>query len=231
MNAAERTVARRDRGFTLIEVLVGMALFGVLSSLVLAFGVTTAHLTDETSNSVDLNEESRIAFERFARDLRDADRITKVMPAAGTDSGCPDDEFIGVAFTEASSGSAVVPKAVAYKWDIDTGHLILSEDIPDPEQQPILAAEVSHLCIKLWSSRWSPLPTHPDQGTSWAELDPPSPSPDDDGWWCTHELADVDRVSLSMTASMHGHERSYGTDVFLRNARIGEGVTDAEYCS
>lgn len=216
---------RADAGMTLIEVLVAMGLFVVLGTLFLSFGIVTAKVTDDTSGAVDLNEETRIAFERLARDIRDADEITQVMPAdAG--SGCGADEFVGVAFTEASAATASVPQAVAYRWDADADRLILSEAIPDPEEQPILAADVSRFCVQLWSSRWSPVPADPDKGTSWAELDPPA-SPSTPGWWCPSELGYVDRVSVTMTASMNGHERTYATDVFLRNASIGGDVTHA----
>ncbi|NYD42874.1 prepilin-type N-terminal cleavage/methylation domain-containing protein [Nocardioides panaciterrulae] len=212
---------------TLIEVLVAMGIFGVLGSLLLSFGIETSHITDETSNSVDLNEEARVAFERLARDLRDADHVTQVLPDSS--GSCGADEFAGVSFTEGTTEAADVPHAVSYKWDTVNKRLILSEAIPDPEQQPILAAKVSRLCIQLWSSRWSPIPVQPDKGTSWAELNPPSP-PNLTDWWCTAQLADVDRVSLSMTAEMHGHARTYTTDVFLRNARIGEEAADGSYC-
>ena len=126
-------------------------------------------------------------------------------------------------------GSADVPHAVSYKWDIDNRRLILSEAIPDPEQQPILAAKVSSLCFQLWSSRWSPIPSQPDKGTSSAELNPPSP-PDTTAGWCTPQLANVDRVSLTVTAEMHGHTRTYTSDVFLRNVHIGEALADVAYC-
>jgi prepilin-type N-terminal cleavage/methylation domain-containing protein len=213
---------------TLIEVLVAMSIFGVLGTLLLSFGIGTAHLTDETSKSVDLNEETRVALERLARDLRDADHVTQVLPAPAG-SGCDPTEFVGLTFTEGSNGSADVPHAVSYRWDIGNQQLILSEAIPDPEQQPILAAKVSGLCIELWSSRWSPIPIQPDKGTSWAELNPPSP-PNTTDWWCTAHLADVDRVSVSVTAELHGHARTYTTDVFLRNVRIGEEAADGSYC-
>jgi prepilin-type N-terminal cleavage/methylation domain-containing protein len=120
-----------DAGMTLIEVLVALGLFGVLGTLFLAVGIATAKVTDDTSGSVDLNEESRIAFTRLARDLRDADALTKVVPAyAG--SGCATNEFTGIAFSEATSTS-VVPQQVAYRWDRGAQKLILSEDIPEPQ--------------------------------------------------------------------------------------------------
>lgn len=218
-----------DAGVTLIEVLVALVLLGVLSSLFLAFGIATARITDDTSGSVDLNEESRIAFTRLARDLRDADAVTKVIPAyAG--SGCAANEFTGIAFDETTIDSTV-PKKVAYHWDLAAQKLILSEDVPDPQEQPILAAKVSQLCLQLWSSRWSPLPSQPAMGSSWSELGPPTaptaaPS-GTDGWWCPSQLGEIDRVRVTMTASLNGHERTYATDVFLRNVDITAGGPDA----
>lgn len=219
----------RDAGISLIEVLVAMVLFGVLGTLFLSYGIATAKVTDDTAGSVDLNEESRIAFTRLARDLRDAEAVTKVIPAyAGT--GCAANEFTGIAFTEATT-SSVVPTNVSYRWDRPAQKLILSEDVPSPQEQPILAAKVSQLCIQLWSSRWSPLPSQPALGSSWSELGPP-PAPTaapsgTDGWWCPTQLGQIDRVRLTMTASLDGHERSYATDVFLRNVDITAGGPSA----
>lgn len=219
----------RDAGVTLIELLVALGLFGVLATLFLAVGISTAKVTDDTSQAVDLNEEARIAFTRFARDLRDADAVTKVIPAyAG--SGCASDEFTGIAFDESTPVSDV-PDKVAYHWDRANQKLILSEDVPDPQEQPILAAKVSQLCIQLWSSRWSPLPAQPSMGSAWSELNPPtppaSPTAGSDGWWCPPELGEVDRVRLTMTASLASHQRTYETDVFLRNVDISEDGPDA----
>ncbi|CAI9409693.1 PulJ/GspJ family protein [Nocardioides sp. T2.26MG-1] len=220
---------RDDAGVTLIEILVALGLFGVLGTLFLTFGIATARVTHDTSSSVDLNEESRIAFTRLARDLRDAAAVTKVIPAyAG--SGCATGEFTGIAFRESTYTSSV-PSNVAYHWDRSAEKLILSEDIPVPQEQPILAAKVSQLCLQLWSSRWSPLPAAPDMGSSWAELGPaaaPTAAPSGtDGWWCPAQLGQVDRVRLTMTASLGGHERTYATDVFLRNVDITAGGPSA----
>ncbi|MGY2702101.1 PilW family protein [Nocardioides sp. HB32] len=218
-----------DDGVTLIEVLVAMGLFGLLGTLFLAVGISTAAITDDTSGSVDLNEESRIAFTRLARDLRDADAVTKVVPAY-PGSGCAAGQFTGIAFDEADADSSV-PTNVAYRWDRDAQKLILSEDIPDPQEQPILAAKVSKLCLQLWSSRWSPLPANPSMGSAWSELGPstaPTAAPSGTaGWWCPAQLGEVDRVQVTMTASLNGHERSYATDVFLRNVDITAGGAGA----
>jgi hypothetical protein len=209
---------------SLVEVLVSIGLFAVLGTLVLSVGIATAKLTDTTAGAVDLNEEARIAFERLDRDLRDASRVTEVMPAPAS-AGCGTDGFVGVSFEEGSTSTADVPHDVAYRWS-DDDQLILSEAIPDPEEQPILAAKVTRFCVHLWSSRWSPLPVHPEQGSSWAELNPGSPAPNAAGWWCPAQLGEIDRVTVSMTASMNGHERDYQTDVFLRNADVQGGDDD-----
>jgi prepilin-type N-terminal cleavage/methylation domain-containing protein len=227
---------RRDAGMTLVEVLVAIGLFAVVGSLVLAAGIATSKITDTTTSGADLNEEARIAFERIARDLRDAKTVTAVVPLGGAASGtdCDGDadaadEFTGVAFAEGTTSTPDVPHEVAYRWDAGNKQLILSEAIPDPQQQPILAAEVTRFCVRLWSSRWDPVPDDPDRGTSWAELGAGSASPNPAGWWCPAQLDEVDRVTVSMTASLDGHERKYETDVFLRNADVDtseNGVTN-----
>lgn len=213
------TRAPRDAGMTLVEVLVAIGLFAVLGSLVLSVGIATAKVTNTTTGAVDLNEEARVAFERLARDLRDASLVTEVMPAATAD-GCGSDGFTGISFMEGSTSTADVPQDVAYRWSSTDQQLILSEAIPDPEEQPILAAKVTRFCVHLWSSRWSPLPANPQYGSSWSELEAGTPAPNPAGWWCPSQLGEVDRVTVEMTASLDGHERDYETDVFLRNADV-----------
>lgn len=214
----------RDDGMTMVEVLVAMGLFAVIGSLVLSVGIATARVTDNTTGAVDLNEEARVAFERLARDLRDAVQVTEVVPASTADCGA--DAFTGLSFHESSTNPAV-PQDVAYRWNRTAQQLVLSEAIPDPEEQPILAAKVTRLCVHLWSSRWSPLPAHPERGTSWPELNPPAaPAPGTP--WCPPQLTEIDRVTVEMTAEMNGHTRNYQTDVFMRNVNTQAG--EAHVC-
>lgn len=204
-----------DAGVTLIEVLVALALFGLLGSMILAFGIATARVTDDTTDVVALDGEARVAFERLSRDLRDATLITRVQPAPAS-AGCGPDEFVGVSFIEGSDTAASdVPQRVAYSWGSDQ-QLILSEAVPHTEQQPILAATLSSFCVQLWSSRWG--------AVSWHDLGAVlTPSPTFEGWDCAPELGEVDRVTVTMR--LDGDDGDYRTDVFLRNART-EGNDD-----
>lgn len=73
------------RGFTLIEILVAMAI-----SLVILIGlygtyILTSKTHRQSTNQEELAQNGRIALERISRDLRQTSKITTTMPIVETD--------------------------------------------------------------------------------------------------------------------------------------------------
>ena len=59
-----------DDGVSLVEVLVGMGLFAVLSTVLLGMSLSTADVTEHTRRLSEVNEESQLTMERITRELR-----------------------------------------------------------------------------------------------------------------------------------------------------------------
>ena len=73
--SASRGSADRDAGFTLIEMLVTMLVFGMLGAIVLAISLTSLKTSRTTQNRVVGTDQAQQATERMARDLRSADPL------------------------------------------------------------------------------------------------------------------------------------------------------------
>lgn len=220
----------RDQGMTLIELLVAMGLFAVVGSLVLGLGISTAKVTDSASRAVDLNEESRVAMERLARDLRSASAVTKVYVQGGAFTGIQLHLAPPLAEASATASPTASPTGPltadsdtlsdpAYLWKTGSPLTLFDGSVVGGPEEPILAAKVTDFRIDLWSSTWNPLPATPSAGTSWQELGAGA-IPATAQWWTPAQLAEVDRVTVSMTVAVDGRQRSYSTDVYLRNANI-----------
>ena len=76
--------ARNEEGFTLVELLVSIFIFAVLSTsffLVMLGGTRGSEITREV---VSISEEARLGLNRMVRDTREAQRLTAVGPDSYT---------------------------------------------------------------------------------------------------------------------------------------------------
>ncbi len=210
---------RRDEGISLVEVLVAMGLFGVLGTLLLGFAISTSQVTDETRKLSGVNEESRLAMERFSRELRQANEILSFT--------LPDDSAVDpIALTfwtdfdgdGAQDLSATDPEVLTYRWNPTNHRLTLTANDPSGTAvtRPVLASNVSAFSLDLSSSLWEY--DHDGDGvTTWQEIDEYAPIGDGDGVPDPLELDLVDLVSVSMTVLDGPHRQTYSSGVDLRN--------------
>lgn len=230
-----RLQSRNDAGMTLVELLVGVALFGVLGTLLLGLGVSTARVTDETKAATEVTEEARHALERLTRELRQASKVTAVDMVG--------DEAVAITAEIDFNGNGQIeptsldPEVVTYRWDAASPSqtLTLTANVNgQPQTHPVLAGRVSDFSVQLWSSRWDYDTTAP-AGTTWREIDavgPPvgdkdgkpdgCPTVSTDPTFCAtqiDELALIDRLRISLTVAHQGSEHTYETDVHLRNGQ------------
>lgn len=217
---------RRDEGISLVEVLVAMGLFGVLGTLLLGFAISTSRVTDDTRKLSGVNEESRLAMERFSRELRQANEILSfTLPAS------PATDPIAMTFWTDFNGdglqdlSATDPEVLTYRWDPTNHRLTLTANDPSGTAvtRPVLASNVSAFTLALSSSLWEYDHEHLDGSagsdgtTSWQEIDEYAPVGDHDGVPDPLELNLVDLVSVSMTVLDGPHRQTYTSQVDLRN--------------
>ena len=146
----------RDAGMTMAEVLVSMMLFAVLGSVLLSFALATAQVTDRVQASGDLTGESRLAFQRFSRELRQASDIRAVQFSTGTGT------TTAITFWTDFDGDGVVdldasdPEVLTYRWDPDTQRLTLTANDASGTAvtRPVLAGRVTDFELQLRSSLW-----------------------------------------------------------------------------
>lgn len=208
--------APRDQGLGLVEVIVAMGLFGVLTTVLLGFALGTSRVTEDTRMLAGVNEESRLAMERFARELRQAREIT-----AYTRPAAPGDQVAFTFWTDFDGDGAkdlgvADPEILTYRWDPDDNRLTLTANDADGTEltRPVLAANVSRFDIDLYSSHWEH-DANADGMTSWSELDAAvggtTGVPD------ATDLGYVDLVTVTMTVLDGPHRQTYRTEVDLRN--------------
>ena len=207
----------RDRGVTLVEVLVAMGLFSLLGTLLLGLAVSTSKVTDDTRMLTNVNEESRLVMERLTRELRQASVITTVhLPATTTDTTALTfwTDFDGDTVRDLNAAD---PEVLTYRWDPVTSGLTLTANDASGTAvtRPVLAAIVSKFTLGLRSSKWQ-YDVNADGSTTWQELDAAgvgngNQTPDG------QELDNIDLVELSMTVLDGAHAQTYRTKVDLRN--------------
>ena len=208
--------APRDDGFSLVEVLVAMSLFGVLGSLLLGLALGTSRVTEDVRSLTNVNEESRLAMERMVRELRQARSITAVtLPPASTTSLTFWTDFNG---NDAADLAAADPEVLTYRWNPATNRLTLTANdaTASAVTRPVLAASVSGFVLELRSSRWQ-LDADGNGQTTWQELDAPAGGGNGNGVPDGTELDAIDQVGLTMTVLDGSRAQTYTTRVDLRN--------------
>lgn len=211
----------RDRGVTLVEVLVAMGLFSLLGTLLLGLAVSTSKVTDDTRMLTNVNEESRLAMERLTRELRQASAITAVhLPATASAT-----DTTALTFWTDFDGdtvrdlNAADPEVLTYRWDPVTSGLTLTVNDASGTAvtRPVLAAIVSEFTLGLQSSKWQ-YDANADGTTTWQELDAAgAPVGNGNGAPDGPELDNIDLVAVSLTVLDGAHAQRYRTMVDLRN--------------
>lgn len=207
----------RDRGVSLVEVLVGMGLFGLLGTLLLGLALGTGRVTDDTRSLAGVNEESRLAMERLARELRQAREIDAFTLPAN-----PAADPIALTFWTDFDGDnardlgVVDPEVLTYRWRPTTKELTLTVDDASGTAvtRPMLAVNVSAFTLDLYSSQWEH-DANADGVTTWREID--AAVGNNDGIPDPAELKLVDRVGVSMTVLDGSRSQTYRTQIDLRN--------------
>lgn len=210
---------RQDAGVSLVEVLVGMGLFGVLTTILLGVSLSTSQVTEHTRQVSTVNAESQLVMERLTRELRQASAVTALHNSTG-----PTDparlqfkvDFDGEPGpTEPANAAATT---VLYTWDPATRDLTIAEGA----ETGILAEGVTSFTVTAGSTLWQ-YDTNFDGDTTWQELnDAGSPVGDaDNPPVLDAELPFVDRVEITMTVERDidgdPFEQTYVTKVDMRN--------------
>lgn len=166
-------------GFTLVELLVAIGLFSVLSIGFYQVLFSGVRGSETTRSVVRISEEARLAFNRMIRDTREATRFSCVGPSSGE---CIDEssfevniDFNGDGLFLNSGEPGAVPgdyERVTFEFDSDAGTINLNgevlidgvEQIPGPGGAPRPVFD--------YSSNLLQYDTSPVDGTAtWEEID------------------------------------------------------------
>ncbi|NYD57667.1 prepilin-type N-terminal cleavage/methylation domain-containing protein [Nocardioides marinisabuli] len=202
----------RDAGFSLVEMLVGMALFAVLGTLLLGFAIGTTGVADDVRADSNTSGEARLAVERMTRELRQASEIRSVTI---------DDEGRVLAFTlgidfdgqgGVEANAADDPEVLTYTWRPEERSLVLSGG---GDSADVLAGGVVKADLRLRSSQWIH-DTNGDGTTTWQEIDDSSVSTSDDQLDAA-ELALIDLVSVELEVQDGDTTRQFVVQADMRN--------------
>lgn len=200
------------------EVLVSISLFAVLGSVLLAFALGTSQVTDRIQVSGDLTGESRLAFQRFSRELRQASEIRAVQFSTGTGTTTAitfwtDFDGDGVADLDASD-----PEVLTYRWDPENQRLTLTANDASGTAvtRPVLAGRVTTFELQLRSSLWQYDASPDGVPTTWQELDS-SAVGNNNGVPDAPELSRVDLVGVRLSVAEGDVSYTFSTQTDLRN--------------
>lgn len=209
----------RDAGVSLVEVLVGMGLFGVLTTILLGVSLSTSDVAEHTRRVSEVNTESQLVMERLTRELRQASRVTALHNSTGpTDPAQVQFEVDFDGEPAATEAANAAPVTLQYTWNRGTGVLTITEGA----ESGTLAEGVSNFVVTAGSTLWQ-YDANADGDTTWQELNNAG-APVGDGDSPPEldvELPFVDRVEITMTVEgdIDGDlfEQTYVTKVDMRN--------------
>ncbi|MGQ0626168.1 MAG: PilW family protein [Sporichthyaceae bacterium] len=220
---ASRRDRRADRGVSMIELLVGMVLFGVISTLVLTAALGARTVANDAQSNSELTADVRRAMERLVRELRQAGTIDQVdLPSA---EGEPTAITFWADFDNdgARDLDAADPEVLTYRFTPSSAQIALTVNDAGGSAitTPVLADNVTAFTLELRSSQWQ-YDLNGDGIVDWSEIDAvPAPVGNQNGRPDGAELAHIDSVELTVSVFRGGRRQDYRTAVDFRNRHGG----------
>lgn len=216
-HGASRTKTANPAGFTLIEMVVSISLFLLLSSVMLTMTLAVNRAVKDGRQFTNMNEQARVATERLSREMRQASEIRSAsLPAvAGGDTAVT----FGVDFNANNivEDSVQDPEVITYRYDAANERLTLTANDEDgtSHTRPILSEEVTAFEFDFRSSLWQ-YDANADGITTWQELDA-SRIGNRNNILDSPELRHIDLVAFTLTVMDGQHAQTYQSLVGLRN--------------
>jgi prepilin-type N-terminal cleavage/methylation domain-containing protein len=206
-----RSNARNDRGYTLTELAVVMAVFMIFMSF--AGPVMISHLMSavRTERRVDLQQSARAALRYMEREMRQAKELySSADKPSGRDR---------ISFGTDLNGDGVINPYDAGTFLEQITYYVQGSTLYRGRKQgqgTPLAENVRAVEYTMYGS--NPLFDLDSDGVvEESELNPP----DGTGAWSAGELANVTRIEIELTVEEAGVTQTYTSDVLLRNKVVG----------
>jgi type II secretion system protein J len=226
--------AGRGRGFTLLEVMIAVAIFGICISIVYGLYTSVVSVVENVEERMRLNDRVRIAFTRLSRDLHGLYRGEQGF-LTGRDSVDPSGdepvlEFISAAHLSFAPDAAAVPLSVVRYYveqdEDDETYYLLRSDTPVSyagDQEDVEEGRKFRVSEGLAEVRVQYLDREGDEQSDWETTEGTAEEQEDDSRF-PHLVA----IELVFPSSRSGDEEGtvYTTAVLLRPAVIefGEGI-------
>lgn len=200
-----------EQGFTLIEILVAMSLFAVLSigfySVLLA-GVRNSDLTESI---VDISEEARFGFNRMVRDTREALRIVDIQVGPGDSVSYTievDFDFDGD--IEPAAGEVEI-----FAYDSATDTILLNGELLVQGVTPVVGSPVFDFSSNLLQFETD---AARDGVATWQEVD--ETAGNGDTFLNASEFAFLTNVTYAFEVTSGDRTTEFYSEAQLRNLRI-----------
>ena len=182
-------------GFTLVELLVAMTLFLILSGIVLTAVITLSKGLDKARVTSDVSAEARVALERIAREVRQTKTLQDAQPNRVK-------LFVDFDGSGANNGSLADPEVVEYAYDSTAKSIRMTafDSSGSSVDEALLAGQVSALSFTYTSSNWGK-DANGDGTVTIAEA----------------SIDGVDQVQISLQVTRDGQIENFSTHVTLRN--------------
>lgn len=232
----DRVRHAEDRGFTLVELLVGSSLFLVLSATLFSTVLSGANSAKNNRQYNDLNEEARLLLNRMSRELREAQEIVAVSnPGAAVSSSgtalyssyytANANGDVSLTFDVDFNGNGTIepnapdPEELTYKYDRANRRVLL---LASGEELPVLAGNVESFALRFTSRSYQSdgaIDSTKDGTVQWEELDADTVNAKGnqnhalDGM----ELARIDAITIEVVVLKGVRQQTYRTQVDMRN--------------
>lgn len=225
-------MSRRENGFTLVEVLVTILVFSVISVGFYTVMFSGTRGSDTARHVIRISEDARLGLNRMVRDTREADEIVELSPTAYRIQVNFNNNFDAAGDPIYEDTNAASDEDFSFVYDAATSGIYIDVDNDGPEPDELLVGGVSPIgsgdpfsyfsnVLELdWHGASSSDP--PDGVTTCLEIDEAEDHGvanvgDDDGVCDDGEAEFVSRVRFAFEVASGDHKTDFFTESQLRN--------------
>lgn len=202
---------RGERGYTLVELTVVMAVFTIFMAVATPFMITHLRAGLRTENRIDVQQNARSALRLLVRELRQAEELYSTTDKpSGKNKISFGVDLNGDGQINSYSATSLPLEQVTYY--LSSGSLLRGRK--QGQGQPVASGAVQIVFTMFGSN--TALDTNGDGVVSETELDL-----NGNGQWDTNELSNITRVNVALTVEEGDARQTYSAEAFLRNRTYG----------